>query len=142
MSLHVNLSSPALRIAYDKVVKEQGIDWALYTYDAGTNDLKVQSTGDGGLEELEEEFSDGRIQYAFVRVVDPNVSFLLCSIPAVTHLADVFFCRANCQNLFRSTGVVTECPRPRKGCFIHTRAQLVVFSAEHTSLSARVMKFV
>lgn len=74
MSLHVNLSSPALRIAYDKVIKEQGIDWVLYTYAAGTNDLKVQSTGDGGLEELEEEFSDGRIQYAFVRVVDPNVS--------------------------------------------------------------------
>jgi len=61
------------------------------TYEKGSNDLKVQATGDGGLEELEEEFSDGRyvgqispssfdierplrIQYAFVRVKDPNVS--------------------------------------------------------------------
>ncbi|KAF9511348.1 hypothetical protein BS47DRAFT_1377186 [Hydnum rufescens UP504] len=47
------------------------VNWALFTYQ-GANDLKVQGTGAGGLEELEEEFSDGRIQYAFVRVTDPN----------------------------------------------------------------------
>ncbi|CAE6507099.1 unnamed protein product [Rhizoctonia solani] len=39
---------------------------------AGSNDLKVQDTGSGGLEALEEEFSDGKMQYAFVRVKDPN----------------------------------------------------------------------
>lgn len=38
----------------------RGIDWAIFAYEKGTNDLKVQSTGNGGLEELEEEFSDGR----------------------------------------------------------------------------------
>ncbi|KAF8524537.1 hypothetical protein JB92DRAFT_2827016 [Gautieria morchelliformis] len=32
---------------------------------------KVQSQGSRGLEELEEEFSDGRIQYTFVRVKIP-----------------------------------------------------------------------
>jgi len=26
----------------------------------------------GGLEELEDEFNDGKIQYAFVRIIDPN----------------------------------------------------------------------
>jgi hypothetical protein len=37
------------------------------------NALKVQSTG-SGLDDLEEEFMDGRIQYAFARVEDPHVS--------------------------------------------------------------------
>jgi len=60
MSLQVNLSSRELLTAYQNVVNANGIDWALFTYDKGSNDLKVQSTGDGGLEELEEEFSDGR----------------------------------------------------------------------------------
>ncbi|KAI3331933.1 hypothetical protein HD806DRAFT_478820 [Xylariaceae sp. AK1471] len=34
--------------------------------------LKVQSTGDGELEELIEDFSEGRIQFAFVKIKDPN----------------------------------------------------------------------
>ncbi|KAL1393859.1 hypothetical protein HDK64DRAFT_261224 [Phyllosticta capitalensis] len=34
--------------------------------------LKVQSTGEGELVDLIEEFSDGRIQFAFVKVKDPN----------------------------------------------------------------------
>ncbi|KAK7554493.1 hypothetical protein IWX49DRAFT_101507 [Phyllosticta citricarpa] len=34
--------------------------------------LKVQSTGEGELADLIEEFSDGRIQFAFVKVKDPN----------------------------------------------------------------------
>ncbi|KAL8722634.1 MAG: hypothetical protein Q9225_000940 [Loekoesia sp. 1 TL-2023] len=36
--------------------------------------LKVQSTGDGDLADLIDEFSDGRIQFAFVRVNDPNTT--------------------------------------------------------------------
>ncbi|KAF1911580.1 hypothetical protein BDU57DRAFT_460964 [Ampelomyces quisqualis] len=36
--------------------------------------LKVQSTGDGELMDLVDEFSDGRIQFAFVKVRDPNTS--------------------------------------------------------------------
>lgn len=60
MSLQVNISGRDLAKAYQDVLNAQGIDWALFTYEKGTNDLKLQSTGDGGLEELEEEFSDGR----------------------------------------------------------------------------------
>lgn len=92
MSLQLNLSGEGILKAYQDVLNANGIDWAVFTYDRGTNDLKLQGTGDGGLEELEEEFSDGRydlavsiccdirnlrlsvrIQYAFVRVKDPNV---------------------------------------------------------------------
>ncbi|KAL8842712.1 MAG: hypothetical protein Q9170_000368 [Blastenia crenularia] len=36
--------------------------------------LKVQGTGDGDLADLVDEFSDGRIQFAFVRVNDPNTT--------------------------------------------------------------------
>lgn len=60
MSLQVNLSSKDIGQAYQDVVNANGIDWAIFTYEKGSNDLKVQGTGDGGLEELEEEFSDGR----------------------------------------------------------------------------------
>ncbi|KAI9685339.1 MAG: hypothetical protein M1820_010815 [Bogoriella megaspora] len=36
--------------------------------------LKVQTTGEGELEDLIEEFSDGRIQFAFVKVKDTNTT--------------------------------------------------------------------
>lgn len=60
MSLQVNLSSRDIAQAYQNVLNAQDIDWAIFTYEKGSNDLKVQATGSGGLEELEEEFSDGR----------------------------------------------------------------------------------
>lgn len=80
MSLGVNLASRELLTAYQAVLNgDPKIDWCLFTYDKGnhlytsekltltsistilgTNDLKVQDTGSGGLEALEEEFSDGR----------------------------------------------------------------------------------
>jgi drebrin-like protein len=41
---------------------------------AGTQEsvLKVQSTGEGELQDLVDEFSDGRIQYAYVKIKDSN----------------------------------------------------------------------
>lgn len=60
MSLQVNLSSKDLANAYQDVISGEQIDWTIFTYEGGTNDLKVQASGSGGLEELEDEFSDGR----------------------------------------------------------------------------------
>jgi drebrin-like protein len=60
MSLQVNLSSQDISKAYQDVIENNGIDWMILTYEKGSNDLKVQGTGDGGLEELQDEFSDGR----------------------------------------------------------------------------------
>lgn len=60
MSLQVNLAGRDILQAYQDVLNARDIDWALFSYEKGSNDLKVQSTGNGGLEELEEEFSDGR----------------------------------------------------------------------------------
>lgn len=100
MSLQINLSSTELKQAYLSVLNAQAdVDWTIFTYEKGTNDLKVQATGSGGLEELGEEFMDGRsvffqkrfitrnltlyrfysIQYAFARVTDPNVCSLILS---------------------------------------------------------------
>jgi len=71
MSLQVNLSSKEIANAYQDIISGNGAVWAIFTYEGGTNDLKVQATGNGGLEELEEEFSDGRSDFfgvpSFVR---------------------------------------------------------------------------
>lgn len=75
MSLQVGFSahSKELKSAYEQVIDvNSAVNWLIYTYDKGTNDLKVQATGEDGLEELSEEFIDGRIQYALARVKDPN----------------------------------------------------------------------
>ncbi|KAJ2133290.1 actin binding protein [Coemansia sp. RSA 1807] len=48
------------------------ISWALYGFDRGSNALNVQAHGSDGLEELAEEFDDGKVQFAFARVLDPN----------------------------------------------------------------------
>jgi hypothetical protein len=66
MSLQVNLSSKEIANAYQDIISGNGAVWAIFTYEGGTNDLKVQATGDGGLEELEEEFSDGRSDFVGV----------------------------------------------------------------------------
>ncbi|KAF8979432.1 Myb- protein A [Entomortierella lignicola] len=76
MNLHVNLSthSHSLKAAYESIIKpinpKTSSNWAMFGYDKGTNDLKVLSEGNGGLEELNEEFMDGKIQYAFIRVTN------------------------------------------------------------------------
>jgi hypothetical protein len=69
MSLQVNLSSKEISQAYQDVVNANNIDWLILTYEKGSNDLKVQATGDGGLEELEEEFSDGRYVFRSLKVL-------------------------------------------------------------------------
>ena len=126
MSLQINLSSREISEAYQNVLNNQGIDWAIFTYEGRSNDLKVQATGSGGLEELEEEFSDGRrvlscqialesltetadrfrVQYAYVRVIEPNVrdfgiyrgSVQLSKATCVTN-------RASSPSWYRSIGV-------------------------------------
>ncbi|KAF2751025.1 hypothetical protein M011DRAFT_391415, partial [Sporormia fimetaria CBS 119925] len=67
--------------------------WAVYTVaaplmnafqqDGGKESvLKVQTTGEGELAELIDEFSDGRIQFAFVKVKDPNTTLPKCVLIA------------------------------------------------------------
>ncbi|KAF9133959.1 hypothetical protein BGX30_012094 [Mortierella sp. GBA39] len=78
MSLQVNFTTHGhdLKASYESILRpadpKTSNNWAMFGYDKGTNDLKVLGQGDGGLEELEDEFMDGKIQYAFARIIDPN----------------------------------------------------------------------
>lgn len=78
MSLQVNFTTHGhdLKATYESILRpsdsKNSNNWAMFGYDKGTNDLKVLGQGDGGLEELEDEFMDGKIQYAFARIIDPN----------------------------------------------------------------------
>ena len=71
MSLQVNLSSPAIRTAYEKVL-DGVIDYVVLSYKKLSNDLDVTAAAKGSLDDLVEEFSDGKVQYALARVSDPN----------------------------------------------------------------------
>lgn len=58
--------------AYNQVIDDKNeLNWALFSYKAN-NELYLEETGDGGLEELESEFNSGKMQYAFVSITDPN----------------------------------------------------------------------
>ncbi|XP_074837842.1 drebrin-like protein isoform X2 [Carettochelys insculpta] len=73
MALNLSRNGPALQEAYGRVVAAGSpTDWALFTYEGNSNDLRVAGTGDGGLEEMVEELSSGKVMYAFCRVKDPN----------------------------------------------------------------------
>ena len=61
MSLQVNLSSPAIRTAYEKVL-DGVIDYVVLSYKKLSNDLDVTAATKGSLDDLVEEFSDGKVQ--------------------------------------------------------------------------------
>ncbi|KAG7528346.1 hypothetical protein FFLO_06223 [Filobasidium floriforme] len=62
------------QLAYTTVVKgDPKVEWAIFSLASAGSELKLQSTG-SGLDDLQEEFMDGRIQYAFARVEDPNTN--------------------------------------------------------------------
>ncbi|XP_021230662.1 drebrin-like protein [Numida meleagris] len=73
MALNLSKNGRALQEAYGKVVAAGSpTDWALFTYEGNSNDLRVAGCGEGGLEEMVEELNSGKVMYAFCRVKDPN----------------------------------------------------------------------
>ncbi|XP_068012762.1 drebrin-like protein [Melanerpes formicivorus] len=73
MALNLSKNGRALQEAYGSVVAAGSpTDWALFTYEGNSNDLRVAGSGDGGLEEMVEELNSGKVMYAFCRVKDPN----------------------------------------------------------------------
>ncbi|XP_032869930.1 drebrin-like protein isoform X10 [Amblyraja radiata] len=79
MAANLSRNGPALQAAYQDVLNDKtGTDWALFTYEGNSNDLRVAGTGDGGLEEMVEELSSGKVMYAFCRVKDPNSGLPKC----------------------------------------------------------------
>ncbi|CAN9513406.1 unnamed protein product [Ophioblennius macclurei] len=73
MAVNLSKNGPALTAAYKEVVDEKSdTNWALFTYEGNSNDIRLAEKGDGGLDELVEELNSGKIMYAFCRVQDPN----------------------------------------------------------------------
>ncbi|XP_077378481.1 drebrin-like b isoform X2 [Festucalex cinctus] len=73
MAVNLSKNGPALTAAYKEVVNEKSdTNWALFTYEGNSNDIRLAEKGDGGLEELVEELNSGKVMYAFCRVQDPN----------------------------------------------------------------------
>ncbi|XP_028340985.1 drebrin isoform X2 [Physeter macrocephalus] len=51
-----------LLAAYEEVIREESAaDWALYTYEDGSDDLKLAASGDGGLQELSGHFENQKV---------------------------------------------------------------------------------
>uniref|UniRef100_A0A4W5KQA3 Drebrin-like b n=1 Tax=Hucho hucho TaxID=62062 RepID=A0A4W5KQA3_9TELE len=73
MAVNLSKNGISLTNAYKEVVDEKSnTNWALFTYEGNTNDIRLAEKGDGGLEELVDELNSGKIMYAFCRVEDPN----------------------------------------------------------------------
>uniref|UniRef100_H2RXW5 Drebrin-like b n=1 Tax=Takifugu rubripes TaxID=31033 RepID=H2RXW5_TAKRU len=73
MAVNLSKNGPALTAAFKEVVDEKAdTNWALFTYEGNSNDIRLAEKGDGGLEELVEELNSGKVMYAFCRVQDPN----------------------------------------------------------------------
>lgn len=89
--------------AWKKVTEHQdGYDWALFGYEGKSFVLKVDAIGSGGLATVSEEINEGKIQYAFVRVLDPNtnlVKFLLVNFQGEAVLDLVH--KGTCSNHIR-----------------------------------------
>lgn len=90
-SLNLSINGPSIKSSYNGVVNGPApsssspthAQWALFSVqapllnafqDSGAKEsiLKVQGTGDGELADLVEDFSEGRMQFAFAKVKDPN----------------------------------------------------------------------
>ncbi|XP_001604707.1 drebrin-like protein [Nasonia vitripennis] len=79
MAINLTKNKDALVAAWQSVVDDKSpTNWAVYGYEGQTNNLKVVSTGKGGLEEMIEELNSGMIQYAFCRVIDMKTTLPKC----------------------------------------------------------------
>ncbi|KAJ5307148.1 hypothetical protein N7476_007804 [Penicillium atrosanguineum] len=90
-SLNLSANGPSISKSYQAVVNatlnptsKTYAQWVVFSVstplvnafqqDSGNKEsvLKVQTSGDGELDDLIEEFSEGRVQFAYVKVIDPN----------------------------------------------------------------------
>ncbi|XP_008829164.1 drebrin isoform X4 [Nannospalax galili] len=64
-----------LLAAYEEVIREESAaDWALYTYEDGSDDLKLAGSGEGGLQELSGHFENQKVMYGFCSVKDSQAA--------------------------------------------------------------------
>uniref|UniRef100_A0A1A7X4Q9 Drebrin n=1 Tax=Iconisemion striatum TaxID=60296 RepID=A0A1A7X4Q9_9TELE len=76
MAVNLSKNRLALLTAYQDVIDETSdTDWAVYTYeDDDGNDLKLASSGGGGLAEITLTFDHGRVMYGFCSLKEPTAA--------------------------------------------------------------------
>ncbi|XP_012529432.1 drebrin-like protein [Monomorium pharaonis] len=75
MSINLTKNNDALVAAWHSVVNDKlSTNWALFGYEGQTNNLKVDGTGNGGLEEMIDRLNSSHIMYAFCKVIDTKTS--------------------------------------------------------------------
>lgn len=73
MSISFVKHRDALMKAFKDVCDDKtATDWVVFGYDGKTYDLKVVDTGEDGIEEMADSLNSSKIQYVFLRVIDPN----------------------------------------------------------------------
>ena len=81
-------------------------DWALFGYEGQSNVVKVLATGDGGLDELIEDFNPSKIQYALLKVEDPKTSlpkYVLINWQVTDRTKPSEFSQSQCLWCFRAS---------------------------------------
>ncbi|XP_053154548.1 drebrin isoform X2 [Hemicordylus capensis] len=64
-----------LLASYQEVIGEDSpTDWALYTYEDDSDNLKLAASGTGGLQELSSHFENQKVMYGFCSVKDPQAT--------------------------------------------------------------------
>ena len=119
-------------------------DWALFGYEGQTNVVKVMATGDGGLDELIEDFNPSKIQYALLKVEDPKTSlpkYVLINWQVgerqpAKHSVFSQFPSVTCEVCLVFQGEAT--PGVRKGsCAMHFRDVERSLAGHHLTVSVR-----
>uniref|UniRef100_A0A8C8GM58 ADF-H domain-containing protein n=1 Tax=Oncorhynchus tshawytscha TaxID=74940 RepID=A0A8C8GM58_ONCTS len=72
MSVNLSKNGAALTAAYKEVVDFSWLTWSSVTLTTHVRCVCVYLYVDGGLGEMVEELSSGKVMYAFCRVKDPN----------------------------------------------------------------------
>jgi len=118
MSVDLSKYGQEIKAACSEVTSEKNeTDWAMFGYEGQSNVLKLVCTGDGGLDELTEDFNPSKIQYAFLKVEDQKTS-----LPK--------FVLINWQG--------ESAPGTRKGtCSMHIRDIETFLAGHHVTISVR-----
>ncbi|CAL8405622.1 unnamed protein product [Arctogadus glacialis] len=73
MAANLSKNGVTLMAAYKDVVDGRShTNWAVFTYEGDSSIVRLAGKGEGGLEEMVEELSSGKVMYAFCCVKDPN----------------------------------------------------------------------
>ncbi|CAL8322669.1 unnamed protein product [Lota lota] len=73
MAANLSMNGVTLMAAYKDVVDRRSrTNWAVFTYEGDSSIVRLAGKGEGGLEEMVEELSSGKVMYAFCCVKDPN----------------------------------------------------------------------